>query len=157
MGLCFTTSSPSPEDKREINQSNKLDKDMEFSKNKEKKILKILLLGTGESGKSTVFKQMQILYQGGFNEMVRQNFKAVVHKNVLDAMQQLIRACEGKLSLPLETPEEKNAAKFILSIENITFDNTERVTPALELLWNSASIRQAYSRRSEFYLIDSAE
>eukprot|EP00475_Leptophrys_vorax_P042637 TRINITY_DN803_c0_g1_i1.p2 TRINITY_DN803_c0_g1~~TRINITY_DN803_c0_g1_i1.p2 ORF type:complete len:300 (-),score=91.28 TRINITY_DN803_c0_g1_i1:322-1221(-) len=154
MGLCFSTSE---NDRKENNQSSKIEKELETSKNKEKKVLKILLLGTGESGKSTIFKQMQILYQGGFNPMIRENFKNVVHKNVLESMQALIRVCDEKFHLVLETPEEQKAAQYIVSIENISADNASKVAPAIEILWKSKNIRHAYARRNEFYVIDSAE
>ncbi len=41
--------------------------------------VKMLLLGPGESGKSTLFKQMKILARdGGYTEMELQRYKATV-------------------------------------------------------------------------------
>lgn len=156
MGLCF--SSLTEDQRKEIQQSSKLEKDLDLSKNKEKKVLKILLLGTGESGKSTIFKQMQILYQGGFNEYIRSNFRNVVHKNVLESMQQLIKVAEKQFNLKFETKEEKQAAEFIMCVENISPDMTTRVASCIEKLWKeSEAIKTAYEKRNQFYIIDSAE
>lgn len=51
--------------------------------------VKLLLLGTGESGKSTIFKQMQILYQDGFSEYEKTTYRHVVRRNVVESMQTL--------------------------------------------------------------------
>jgi len=116
------------------------------------------LLGTGESGKSTIFKQMQVLYDGGFKGPQRENFKSVVHKNVLESMQQLIRVCERpNFKLKLDTKDEREAVKYLEKLENITADNIVRAGVCMDTLWNSKTIRKCYERRSEFYIVDSAE
>ena len=47
--------------------------------------IKILLLGAGESGKSTVLKQMRILHGGGYSVSDKQDFRPVVYHNILKA------------------------------------------------------------------------
>ncbi|KAJ5982059.1 G protein complex alpha subunit GanA [Penicillium sp. IBT 35674x] len=51
-------------------QSSEIDKCLKREKKAMPKIIKILLLGVGlgagESGKSTIIKQMRIIYSGGF-------------------------------------------------------------------------------------------
>lgn len=49
-------------------RSRELDKRLEAIHNEFQRALKILLLGTGESGKTTIIKQMKILHDNGFNE-----------------------------------------------------------------------------------------
>lgn len=51
---------------------------------------KLLLLGAGESGKSTIMKQVKILYLGGFNAEERKMFKQAIERNVIQNMQGLI-------------------------------------------------------------------
>merc|ERR1711976_422192 len=51
--------------------------------------IKLLLLGTGGSGKSTVAKQMKIIHLSGFSEE-RVAYKNVVYHNVLRPAQTLI-------------------------------------------------------------------
>ena len=43
-------------------KSKQLEEELERQQQEENAIIKLLVLGTGESGKSTVFKQMKILY-----------------------------------------------------------------------------------------------
>ena len=50
----------------------------------------ILLLGTGEAGKSTFLKQMKILHGGGFSEEETKNFKVDLMNNVVDNITKLI-------------------------------------------------------------------
>lgn len=51
---------------------------------------KLLLLGAGESGKSTIMKQVKILYLGGFNPEERKMFKQAIERNVIQNMQGLL-------------------------------------------------------------------
>ena len=56
--------------------------------------LKILLLGTGESGKSTIIKQMKIIYGQGFSEEERKGFKPLVCRNILRSSKAMIDAMD---------------------------------------------------------------
>lgn len=111
MGACMGKSrEAAAEEKRnaDVDKKNKEDADAEASK------IKLLLLGAvacggraggaahhmarahctgaGESGKSTIFKQMKILYGVGFGEEERVTFKPVVFNNVIKNMKDLIQA-----------------------------------------------------------------
>lgn len=57
--------------------------------------------GAGESGKSTIFKQMKILYGTGFKEEDRRQQVPVMHSNVISSMNTLIAAAE-ELELPVQ-------------------------------------------------------
>jgi hypothetical protein len=50
--------------------------------------------GAGESGKSTIFKQMRILYGKGYSDEDRRNFKPVIFSNTLLSMKTLITQAE---------------------------------------------------------------
>lgn len=51
---------------------------------------KLLLLGAGESGKSTIMKQVKILYLDGFGQEEKRMFKQAIERNVIQNMQGLI-------------------------------------------------------------------
>ena len=46
--------------------------------------------GSGESGKTTLVKQMKIIYQGGFSPTELAEYRPVVYTNVLDSAQRVI-------------------------------------------------------------------
>ena len=48
---------------------------------------RLLLLGAGESGKSTIVKQMRILHINGFNADEKREKIKDIRRNVRDAMQ----------------------------------------------------------------------
>lgn len=50
--------------------------------------------GAGESGKSTVFKQMKLIYGVGFSDEEKVLFTHVVHNNIIASMRNLVQACE---------------------------------------------------------------
>jgi hypothetical protein len=56
-----------------------------------KKECKILLLGSGDSGKSTIVNQMKIIHHGGFDKRERTEYRTTIYKNVLDSAGTLAR------------------------------------------------------------------
>ena len=54
-------------------------------------VSKILILGTSNSGKSTLFRQMQIINTAGFSEAERQSYKKIITDNVIDCISMLLR------------------------------------------------------------------
>ncbi|KAJ3610364.1 hypothetical protein NHX12_022456 [Muraenolepis orangiensis] len=63
-------------------------------KRESRRELKLLLLGTGESGKSTFIKQMRIIHGSGYTEGEKRGFAGLVFQNMVTAIQALIGAME---------------------------------------------------------------
>ncbi|KAJ7822052.1 guanine nucleotide-binding protein alpha-3 subunit [Mycena leptocephala] len=74
-------------------RSNKIDLQLEQDSKRYKKECKILLLGSGESGKSTIVKQMKIIHQQGFSTNELLAFRPIIHKNAVDSAQAVVLAC----------------------------------------------------------------
>ena len=73
----FTTYTPGND---EI--ENQLKRDRLMAKNE----IKMLLLGAGESGKSTVLKQMKLIHHGGYNDQERDSYKEIIFSNTIQSM-----------------------------------------------------------------------
>ena len=52
--------------------------------------LKLVITGSGESGKSTIVKQMKIIHKEGFTDAELAEYRPIVYKNVLDSAQAII-------------------------------------------------------------------
>jgi len=118
----------------------------------ELKINKLLLLGSGESGKSTLFKQMITIYGKGFSEDERRGYVTIVWKNVIEAMRTLcIQSGQHGDVSPQNSP-----AKTLFSEMKGEEDLTPEMGVMIQELWKEPSILAAYERRSSFQLPDSA-
>ncbi|TFK67532.1 G-alpha-domain-containing protein [Pluteus cervinus] len=69
--------------------SDAIDKQIEDHK-KHKRRCKLLLLGPGDSEKTTVVKQMKIIHQGGFSSTDLVEWRPVVYKNVLESAKAVV-------------------------------------------------------------------
>jgi GTPase SAR1 family protein len=64
-----------------------LDASLKKQRQKDEEEIKLLLLGAGESGKSTIFKQLQLINNGGFSENTRTCLIDVIRENIIQSMQ----------------------------------------------------------------------
>ena len=79
-------------EQRRINQE--IERQIKKDKRDQRKELKLLLLGTGESGKSTFIKQMRIIHGAGYSDEDKRGFIKLVYQNIFMAMQSMIRAMD---------------------------------------------------------------
>lgn len=116
--------------------------------------VRLLLLGAGESGKSTIAKQMKIIHMGGFSKEEKESFINAIHANIYDSMQNMIRACEN-LEIPIKKEENKAFAKKFEDPFSglIPLDWADRIVA----LWKDEGIQTVYERRNEYQLNDSAK
>jgi len=138
----------------------KANKDINTSLKEDKRRLdsevKLLLLGAGESGKSTVAKQMKIIHLQGFSNEERLTYKSIIYNNVVMSMKSLVMAA-NELGIPLGH-SVNDSAERLRSIDSQSFPGTLSPEMAADIrnLWSDHGIKKAYSRQSEFQLNDSA-
>ena len=148
-----------------------------------KNSIKLLFLGAGESGKSTLFKQMKILHKGGYSRKEREDYIMVVHDNVLGSVRALEAAFDplgvdmpaGKTleatvrpSGSLALPSRALLASSIADLQEY-FDSFNAIATAdhhsvdqelcgiINKIWHHDATRSIYERRNEFDLQDSCD
>lgn len=137
---------------------------MQEARAKRKRDIKILLLGTGESGKSTILKQMKIIHQGGYSEEERCRFKAEIFRNVVEGMQQVLQGM-SRLGVRFGDDSSHRAesechAHFISQLE-LHYDGLDQlpyeVVMAVKFLWVESGLKYLFDRLIHVsYVIDSA-
>ncbi|KAJ7511653.1 guanine nucleotide binding protein, alpha subunit [Mycena galericulata] len=66
-------------------RSDAIDRQLAEDSKRYKGECKILLLGSGESGKSTIVRQMKIIHQEGFSGAELMAFQPVIRENAVDS------------------------------------------------------------------------
>ena len=132
--------------------SQKLEQELERQQAEENRIVKLLVLGTGESGKSTVFKQMKILYSvpdppAKFIMICRANLFGNAHA-VMQGME--------RLSITYKSEAGKAAADRISKVpQDGNVDDPASFVPTLNAMWADEGVQEAIERASEYQLNDS--
>lgn len=143
-----------PEDGVVIKTSKKIDREIKRDRKVFFSEIKLLLLGTGESGKSTFFKQMRILATPeGFTPEILQSYRDIVIGNTISQMKILIQAVEN-FGLEIENPKTNESIEVVKQSDIDTF--SVETAMAVKQLWQERAIKQAYAGRdSHFQLNDS--
>lgn len=149
------------EDEREaIETSKKIDKDnaKDYLKNAEK--IKILLLGAGDSGKSTIFKQMRLLYGEAYTDDEKMSFRLFIHQNAVETIEQLCLAIQERT--PNDPIVESTAFKLLCPHDTIRDqyrkfpELTSEYVEAIQCVWRSPPFERIWSNRSTLQITDTS-
>jgi len=118
--MCFGDGSK--QDNPGSKKNTEIEKQLKEDRKKQGKEVKILLLGAGESGKSTVLKQMKLINKGGFTQEERQQWRVVIFNNLVQAFNIVLRAmaehdvrCELGNEVGLKTRQEDGVRSVLTS------------------------------------------
>jgi len=114
------------------------------------------LLGAGDSGKSTIAKQMKIIHLDGFNDEERMGYKTTIANNILTAMRTLIHQA-NKFEYHLSTGNESRAQTIVSIPRDQEPAITKEICDSVVSLWQDNAIKQTYARASEYQLNDSTQ
>ncbi|XP_075890871.1 guanine nucleotide-binding protein subunit alpha-12a [Nelusetta ayraudi] len=127
-----------------------------------RRLVKILLLGAGESGKSTFLKQMRIINGQEFDKKALLDFRDTIYENILKGMRVLVDA-RDKLGIGWQSCENEKQGMLVMSwegrvgVSGVEPGDFQLYVMALVALWADSGIQEAYARRSEFQLSESVK
>ncbi|KAG2458532.1 guanine nucleotide-binding protein G(olf) subunit alpha isoform X1 [Polypterus senegalus] len=139
--------------------SKNIDRALKEQKREYKQTHRLLLLGAGESGKSTIVKQMKILHVNGFNSEEKKQKILDIRKNVKDAIVTIVSAMSTLIPpVPLANPENQFRVDYIKSISPLSdFDYTQEFFDHAKKLWDDEGVKACFERSNEYQLIDCAQ
>eukprot|EP00004_Rigifila_ramosa_P006870 TRINITY_DN177_c0_g1_i2.p1 TRINITY_DN177_c0_g1~~TRINITY_DN177_c0_g1_i2.p1 ORF type:complete len:369 (+),score=102.13 TRINITY_DN177_c0_g1_i2:125-1108(+) len=126
---------------------------MKVANQQEVQTPKLLLLGAGESGKSTIFKQLRMIYSSGYSPEECASFKMTVFNNAVLQMQVLINQANARKHA--FNSDNVTAAHSVLALTSKSEVNTQ-VASWIKALWADPGIQATYAERNHFQLNDSA-
>ncbi|KAJ6462513.1 G-protein alpha subunit [Mycena sanguinolenta] len=151
MGACA-----SQPDRVSKSRSDEIDRQLDEDSKRYRKECKILLLGSGESGKSTIVKQMKIIHQSGFTTEERLAYRQTIHKNAVDSAQAVVEAIRKCNMEDLLARGHEHLPETILRVDGGRGLSLE-TADAIEVLWRDPVVAKVLDEhQSEFYLMDSA-
>ncbi|RIA86013.1 guanine nucleotide binding protein, alpha subunit [Glomus cerebriforme] len=120
--------------------------------------IKMLLLGAGESGKSTILKQMKLIHDGGYSPEERESFKEIIFSNTVQSMRVILEAMET-MGIRFRDENNQKHSTIILNLPNqIEGDHLpQEVSIAIKALWADGGVQEAFGRSREYQLNDSAK
>jgi guanine nucleotide-binding protein G(i) subunit alpha len=119
--------------------------------------IKIVLFGTGESGKTSVFKQLKKVYQDEpYTKEEIFDFRNSIYSNIFESTRILSRDCVSKNSKdPFDDPDNLKRSKIIIEMYQGRFQygEVEKYTPEFHQmigeLWKENSLVEKFQTQSE--------
>lgn len=126
------------------------------------KALKVLLLGSGESGKSTILQQLKILHQNGFSREELLEYRPFIFDNVIETSKDIVSARQ-QFQVELE-PDSGVTQEDLDEVMNFSTPGSQlqqfpqHLEKIMMKVWNLPSTQNLITgeHRSAFYLMDSA-
>lgn len=116
--------------------------------------LQVLLLGSGDSGKSTILKQMRLIHHVPFSQQEVESYRQLVFNNLTHGMKYLLDAMDD---MDLVVSEESKP--YVQMVEDAVDLKDGEPFPIsylepLRLLWQDPAVQQAWGRGNEAALPD---
>ncbi|KAJ3437962.1 guanine nucleotide-binding protein g(o) subunit alpha [Anaeramoeba flamelloides] len=139
--------------KKDSKKNEILEKQIENDKKKEGKEVKLLILGTGESGKSTFVKQIQLIFKSGFDQKTKELYKETIRHNLIKDTKILVTGM-GTLEIDFEPENMILARELLRSEEKECTEQTEELNNTIETLWEDPGLKECFEARSLLQIPD---
>lgn len=148
MGACL--SAEQSHDTPEYKRSKALDRRIKEDEKNLSREVKLLLLGAGESGKSTILKSMRIIHHIPFTDEERENFRRLVFLNLVQGMKTILDVME-EWSIDFQDDSNIDHLSLFVSYPDISEDEPfpTNYLVALKDLWLDQGVQSVYRRGNE--------
>uniref|UniRef100_A0A8D2MU83 GNAT3 protein n=1 Tax=Zonotrichia albicollis TaxID=44394 RepID=A0A8D2MU83_ZONAL len=147
-------SGASSESKDSARRSRELEKKLQEDAAREARTVKLLLLGAGESGKSTIVKQMKIIHKDGFTLEERMEFRPIVYSNAVQSILAIVKAMT-KLGISYENPgrieDERRLCAMATALEDGSM--SPELVELIKQLWRDGGTQACFARAAEYHWI----
>jgi len=138
-----------------LKKNEQINKQLKDDKKRYDNEVKLLLLGAGESGKSTIAKQMKIIHREGFSEEEKSSYKSIIFNNIVSAMKSLIN---GAREFDIDINARDQADRITNGGEDyFSGPLSAEMVNDIKTLWADPGIQKAFAESAKFQLIDSAQ
>ncbi|CAH0391305.1 unnamed protein product [Bemisia tabaci] len=149
----------SAEERAALARSKQIEKNLKEDGIQAAKDIKLLLLGAGESGKSTIVKQMKIIHESGFTPEDFKQYRPVVYSNTIQSLVAILRSMPI-LGISFANSERETDAKMVFDVIQRMEDTepfSEELLAAMKRLWVDTGVQECFGRSNEYQLNDSAK
>ncbi|KAL2916668.1 hypothetical protein HK105_203782 [Polyrhizophydium stewartii] len=115
---------------------------------------RILILGSGDSGKSTFIKQLKILHGGGYCDDERKIFRSLILENIRDSILSIV-ATASENGIHFTNSETKKHIDEIFAYYRVGTDEiaryklTKQIASTIFAVWSDSEIQDVFKRRAE--------
>ncbi len=143
MAVCFSCKRAETKAREEqTRRSQEIDKVLHDDSRRLQHEYKMLLLGLGNSGKTTIMKQMRILYQNGYTAEELTLVRHTIYKDVVESAKTIVEV-KRHLNIEAEHLENSSNCDYILQYSLGTDSSGplgERMAIAIAALWSDSCI-----------------
>ncbi|KAJ3366391.1 hypothetical protein GGF32_005393 [Allomyces javanicus] len=135
-----------------------IDQELKESGYKDKLNLKILLLGSGESGKSTVLKQIKLIHKISMTPQEIRDITRSLRRNAVECMSVLVTQART-YGYDLAADDIKNHVAMFdtVDLDDADIELDHDLVAAVTALWEHETIKETYARRSEYWILEATE
>ncbi|TGZ81564.1 guanine nucleotide binding protein, alpha subunit [Ascodesmis nigricans] len=139
----------------ESKRNREIERQLRQDEKKLEKEVKLLLLGAGESGKSTILKQMKLIHASGFSKSDRDDYKVIIFQNLLSSLKSIREHMDG-YGLTYENPENAQHDQLIMIDRELARGESfpGQYFSAFASLWRDSGVQKVVERGNEFALHD---
>lgn len=128
------------------------EKELKAHAKKQATQVKVLLLGSGDSGKSTVLKQMRVIHNDKFTPAEVEFYRKLVFNNIVRGLQMLIDALPAmELSV---SPQNTSLVDLLRGTPELRDGEPypEQLLEPLQTIWGDPRVQEGWSRANEVAL-----